>query len=59
MLIKGKPGSGKSTLMKYAKDALPPIYRTDTLVFSFFFHRRGHELQELRLASSDPSCTNY
>ncbi|KAF5675926.1 ankyrin repeat-containing protein [Fusarium denticulatum] len=29
--IKGKPGSGKSTLMKYAKDALPPIYGTDTL----------------------------
>ncbi|PCD23153.1 hypothetical protein AU210_014676 [Fusarium oxysporum f. sp. radicis-cucumerinum] len=43
--IKGKPGSGKSTLMKYAKDALPPIYGTNTLVFSFFFHGRGHELQ--------------
>ncbi|KPA35726.1 hypothetical protein FLAG1_11555 [Fusarium langsethiae] len=44
--IKGKPGSGKSTLMKYAKDALPPIYGTDTLVVSFFFHGRGHELQK-------------
>ncbi|GKU07362.1 unnamed protein product, partial [Fusarium langsethiae] len=43
--IKGKPGSGKSTLVKYAKDALPPIYGSDTLVFSFFFHGRGHELQ--------------
>ncbi|KAF9772370.1 hypothetical protein IL306_009926 [Fusarium sp. DS 682] len=43
--IKGKPGSGKSTLMKYAKDALPPIYGTNTLVFSFFFYSRGHELQ--------------
>ncbi len=43
--IKGKPGSGKSTLVKYAKDALPPIYGKETLVFSFFFHGRGHELQ--------------
>ncbi|PMB67555.1 Ankyrin repeat domain-containing protein 50 [Beauveria bassiana] len=44
--IKGKPGSGKSTLVKYAKDALPPIYDKETLVFSFFFHGRGHELQK-------------
>lgn len=43
--IKGKPGSGKSTLVKYAQNALPPIYGTNTLVFSFFFHGRGHELQ--------------
>lgn len=44
--IKGKPGSGKSTLVKYAKDALPPIYGKETLVFSFFFHGRGRELQK-------------
>ncbi|KAL8382735.1 hypothetical protein RB595_006496 [Gaeumannomyces hyphopodioides] len=43
--IKGKPGSGKSTLMKYALGALPFIYGTDTRAFSFFFHGRGHELQ--------------
>ncbi|CAG1994051.1 unnamed protein product [Fusarium graminearum] len=43
--IKGKPGSGKSTLVKYAQNALPPIYGTNTFVFSFFFHGRGHKLQ--------------
>ncbi|KAH7308494.1 ankyrin repeat-containing protein [Stachybotrys elegans] len=43
--IKGKPGSGKSTLMKYARDAIPSLYGTDALAFSFFFHGRGHELQ--------------
>ncbi|KAH7207379.1 putative Pfs NB-ARC and ankyrin-domain-containing protein [Fusarium oxysporum] len=47
--IKGKPGSGKSTLMKYALDALPSIYGTDTLAISFFFHGRGHELQKTLL----------
>ncbi|KAK2681976.1 Ankyrin repeat [Fusarium oxysporum f. sp. vasinfectum] len=31
--------------MKYALDALPSIYGTDTLAISFFFHGRGHELQ--------------
>ncbi|KAM3524619.1 hypothetical protein MY4038_007640 [Beauveria bassiana] len=43
--IKGKPGSGKSTLVKYAKDALSPIYGKETLAFSFFFHGCGRELQ--------------
>ncbi|KAH7129663.1 ankyrin repeat-containing protein, partial [Dactylonectria estremocensis] len=43
--IKGKPGSGKSTLMKYALDVLPSLYGTGTLTISFFFHGRGHELQ--------------
>ncbi|KAL8294757.1 hypothetical protein RB600_000626 [Gaeumannomyces tritici] len=47
--IKGKPGSGKSTLMKYALRALPSIYGTDTLAFSFFFHGRGNELQRTPL----------
>jgi ABC-type molybdenum transport system ATPase subunit/photorepair protein PhrA len=47
--IKGKPGSGKSTLIKYARDALPSLYGTDTLAFSFFFHGRGHELQRTPL----------
>ncbi|POR38318.1 Uncharacterized protein TPAR_01489 [Tolypocladium paradoxum] len=43
--IKGKPGSGKSTIMKYALHELPAIYAADTLAFSFFVHGRGHELQ--------------
>ncbi|KLU88157.1 hypothetical protein MAPG_07144 [Magnaporthiopsis poae ATCC 64411] len=47
--IKGKPGSGKSTLMKYALRALPSIYGIDTHAFSFFFHGRGHELQRTPL----------
>ncbi|WYZ38338.1 hypothetical protein EsH8_III_000252 [Colletotrichum jinshuiense] len=43
--IRGKPGSGKSTLMKYALEKVPPLYKTQPLVLSFFFHGRGHELQ--------------
>ncbi|KAK2017089.1 hypothetical protein LZ32DRAFT_577078, partial [Colletotrichum eremochloae] len=43
--IKGKPGAGKSTLMKYALEKVPPIFKTKSLVLSFFFHGRGHELQ--------------
>ncbi|KAK1977787.1 hypothetical protein LZ30DRAFT_730850, partial [Colletotrichum cereale] len=43
--IKGKPGSGKSTLMKYALKNVPPLYKMKPLVLSFFFHGRGHELQ--------------
>lgn len=46
LCIKGKPGSGKTTLMKYALDALPSLYGTDTLAISFYFHGRGHELQK-------------
>ncbi|KAL8364666.1 hypothetical protein RB595_003784 [Gaeumannomyces hyphopodioides] len=48
--IKGKPGSGKSTLLKYALDngAMSSAGKT-TLVLSFFFHGRGHELQRTPL----------
>ncbi|KAL8369289.1 hypothetical protein RB599_010557 [Gaeumannomyces hyphopodioides] len=48
--IKGKPGSGKSTLLKYALDngAIFSAGKT-TLVLSFFFHGRGHELQRTPL----------
>ncbi|KAK1579705.1 uncharacterized protein LY79DRAFT_652008, partial [Colletotrichum navitas] len=44
--IKGKPGAGKSTLMKYALEKVPYLYETQPLVLSFFFHGRGHELQK-------------
>ncbi|KAJ6102456.1 hypothetical protein N7486_004883 [Penicillium sp. IBT 16267x] len=47
--IRGKPGSGKSTLMKYALQEIPAIYDTDAVVVSFFFHGRGHELQRTPL----------
>ncbi|CAH0052972.1 unnamed protein product, partial [Clonostachys solani] len=44
--IKGKPGSGKSTITKYAVKRLSKVYGPETQVFSFFFHARGHELQK-------------
>ncbi|KAH6973908.1 hypothetical protein EDB80DRAFT_347602 [Ilyonectria destructans] len=47
--IKGKPGSGKSTLMKYALQEVPALYGTNTLTFSFFFHGRSHKLQRTPL----------
>ncbi|KAL7770063.1 hypothetical protein ACKLNR_001447 [Fusarium oxysporum f. sp. zingiberi] len=47
--IKGKPGSGKSTIMKYALGELPALCRADTQAFAFFFHGRGHELQRTPL----------
>src|SRR5215469_4553470 len=40
--IKGKPGAGKSTLMKYA---LRQEGRDQTIVASFFFNARGSPLQ--------------
>ncbi|KAL8402397.1 hypothetical protein RB596_008966 [Gaeumannomyces avenae] len=49
--IMGKPGAGKSTLMKYALDNHPQLPGTakDDIVFSFFFHARGHDLQKTPL----------
>ncbi|KAL8311280.1 hypothetical protein RB597_002067 [Gaeumannomyces tritici] len=49
--IMGKPGAGKSTLMKYALDNRPqlPGAAKDDIVFSFFFHARGHDLQKTPL----------
>uniref|UniRef100_A0A8H7NFB6 NACHT domain-containing protein n=1 Tax=Bionectria ochroleuca TaxID=29856 RepID=A0A8H7NFB6_BIOOC len=44
--IKGNPGSGKSTIIKYALRRLSKVYGPETQVFSFFFHARGHELQK-------------
>ncbi|GCB21302.1 vegetative incompatibility protein HET-E-1 [Aspergillus awamori] len=42
--IKGKPGAGKSTLMKYL---LPKAKRSksDTVITSFFFHAQGVDLE--------------
>ena len=45
--IKGKPGAGKSTLMKYALNhQLKDLGNSDTVVLSFFFHGRGDTLQK-------------
>ena len=45
--IKGNPGSGKSTLVKYALGSCGA--RDNALVLSFFFHGRGDELQRTPL----------
>jgi len=45
--IKGKPGSGKSTLVKYALDNHGAS--DNAVVLSFFFHGRGDELQRTPL----------
>jgi energy-coupling factor transporter ATP-binding protein EcfA2 len=49
--IKGKPGSGKSTLMKHAWNLLesPMNSRFGALRVSFFVHGRGSELQHSSL----------
>lgn len=50
--IKGKPGTGKSTLMKYLLRALEQhkLRSSDkTVTLSFFFHGRGSEIQRTPL----------
>ena len=50
--IQGKPGSGKSTLMKFAKDhpltrnLLEQYHPSHWLVAAYFFHDRGTEVQK-------------
>ncbi|CZR68408.1 related to ankyrin [Phialocephala subalpina] len=48
--IKGKPGSGKSTLMEYLLRHLEkqPLYQ-ESIQLSFFLHSRGMTLQKSRL----------
>ncbi len=50
--IQGKPGSGKSTLMKFAKDRpltrklLEQYHHSPWVVAAYFFHDRGIEVQK-------------
>lgn len=44
--IKGKPGAGKSTLMKHALHHAQGLGQRNTTVLSFFFSARGHELEK-------------
>ena len=50
--IQGKPGSGKSTLMKFAKDhhltrnLLEQYHPSHWVVVAYFFHDRGTEVQK-------------
>ncbi len=43
--IKGKPGSGKSTIMKRILDSFTRENAPDQIQLYFFFHRRGSQLQ--------------
>lgn len=43
--IKGKPGTGKSTIMKFAY-ANAKKSMTDTIIISFFFNARGEHLEK-------------
>jgi ankyrin repeat protein len=47
--IKGKPGSGKSTLMKKIFQLLNDNAEDSPYCLSYFFHRRGGELQHTEL----------
>jgi ankyrin repeat protein len=47
--IKGKPGAGKSTLMKYALRETKKQQVPDYTVASFFFHGRGASMQRTAL----------
>ncbi|EMC95545.1 hypothetical protein BAUCODRAFT_55133, partial [Baudoinia panamericana UAMH 10762] len=44
--IKGKPGSGKSTLMKFAHAKAARAPPNSKIVISFFFNARGDELEK-------------
>lgn len=44
--IKGKPGAGKSILMKHALKDIQERHHHDTTILSFFFNARGHELEK-------------
>ncbi|KAB8245030.1 hypothetical protein BDV35DRAFT_394293 [Aspergillus flavus] len=43
--IKGKPGTGKSTIMKFAFSKTPRQVK-DTTIISFFFNARGNSLEK-------------
>ena len=47
--VKGKPGSGKSSLLKHALEHRTAKAGNDEIVLSFFFHGRGEELQKTPL----------
>ncbi|KAF3929056.1 hypothetical protein ABW20_dc0104296 [Dactylellina cionopaga] len=44
--IKGKPGTGKSTIMKFALKNAEETMTQKTLVISFFFNARGRDLEK-------------
>ena len=44
--IKGKPGAGKSTVLKYALETAERETKKDIIFASFFFHGRGAPMQK-------------
>jgi hypothetical protein len=44
--IRGKPGAGKSTLMKHALQHAQDLDQRNTAIFSFFFNARGRDLEK-------------
>jgi ankyrin repeat protein len=44
--IKGKPGAGKSTLMKHALQQMQSHNRSHSTIISYFFNARGHGLEK-------------
>ena len=44
--IKGKPGAGKSTLMKHALEVAEQESEGSSIIASFFFHGRGGSIQK-------------
>ncbi len=45
--ISGKPGAGKSTLMKFILKRAESMQSVNTATASFFFNARGHELEKV------------
>lgn len=43
--IKGKPGAGKSTLMRFAYESAKKSIAKDEILLSYFFNARGSDLQ--------------
>jgi ankyrin repeat protein len=44
--IKGKPGAGKSTLMKHALQHMQSHNQSQSTILSYFFNARGHGLEK-------------
>ena len=49
MILRGKPGTGKSTLMKWLIEHAEKSKAENHIIVSFFFHARGEELQKSTL----------
>ena len=46
--IKGHPGAGKSTVLKYGLQSMKRNSSSETVILAFFFHGRGSQIQKDR-----------